>query len=120
MQEDLQKELRFAAIWIIILDMIFWLGSLWLAGFTISVPLGLLLGSAGMMGNLLLLRNTVLNAVYHGKTKDIKGYLFRILIASAVIFTGLVSEHVHLIAAVVPFLYPKLIFGILYNRINKK
>lgn len=120
MQEDLQKELRFAAICTVILDVIFWLGSLWISGLNLSIPIGLLLGSAGMMCNLLLLRNTVLNAVYHGKTKDFKGYLFRMLIASAVIFAGLVSEYVNLIAAVIPFLYPKLIFGIFSHRINKK
>ena len=45
----------------------------------------LLSGSAGMYANLLLLRRTVQNAVYHGRTRTIGGYLLRLVIASAVI-----------------------------------
>ena len=69
-----------------------------------------------MMCNLHLLRRSILNAVYHGRTKDFKGYLIRVLIASAVIASGLISEHVNAVACVVPFLYPKIIFGILSFR----
>ena len=111
--EDLHKELRFAAICTVILDVLLWLGSLLFTGLRIAFPLGLVLGSAGMFVNLLLLRRTIRNAVYHGKTKDMAGYLLRCAVASAVIAAGLLSEHVSAVGAVLPFLYPKLIFGIL-------
>lgn len=116
MQEDLHKELRLAGISTIILDLICWIVSLFLIGFSIPVLVGFLLGSAGMMGNLFLLRNSILNAVYNGKTRDIKSYLFRVLIASVVIALGLMTDFVNVISAVLPFLYPKIIFGILSFR----
>lgn len=112
MQEDLHRELRFAGIFTIILDFIFWIVSLFFTGFSLPVLIGFLLGSVGMMGNLFLLRNSILNAVYHGKTRDFKGYLFRVLIASAVIALGLLSDSVNAVSAVLPFLYPKIIFGV--------
>lgn len=87
--ENLHKELRFAAICTILLDILLWLVSLFVTGAGIAVPVGLLLGSAGMLCNLLLLRRTIRNAVYYGKTKDLIGYLLRVLIASAVIAAGL-------------------------------
>lgn len=118
--EDLHKELRFAALCTVLLDVLVWLCSLRLTGLGIAVPAGLALGSAGMLGNLLLLRRTIRNAVYHGKTKDFAGYLLRCGIASAVIAAGLLSEHVNAVCAVLPFLYPKLIFGILSVCVPKK
>lgn len=114
--ENLHKELRFAVICTVILDILLWLASLLLTGLGIAVPLGLLLGSAGMLCNLLLLRRTIRNAVYHGKTKDLPGYLLRVLVASVVIGAGLLSESVNAASAVLPFLYPKLIFGILATK----
>lgn len=118
--EELRHELRFAAVCTIVLDVLLWLVSLLFVRLTVSVPLGLLLGSAGMYGNLLLLRRTVQNAVYHGKTRDIAGYVLRVLIASAVIAAGLKLPQVNAIAAVLPFLYPKVMFGWLAVYIPRK
>lgn len=117
--EDLHKELRFAAIWTVILDVTVWLCSLLVTEISLNVPFGLLLGSAGMLCNLLLLRRTIQNAVYHGKTRDMIGYLIRILVASAVIAAGLLLDGVNAVAAVLPFLYPKLIFGFLAMHTGK-
>lgn len=118
--ETLQKELRFAAVGTLILDGIIWLCSLPLAGFGFTVPLGLLLGSAGMLLNLLLLRRTIHNAVYHGKTRDFGGYVLRCLVSSAVIACGMLFEWVNGLAAILPFLYPKIIFGFLAMREGNK
>ncbi|MBQ8928590.1 MAG: hypothetical protein IJ055_10020 [Oscillospiraceae bacterium] len=116
MQEDLHRELRFAAVCTVLLDALLWLVSVLLTGLHMAVPIGLALGSAGMYVNLLLLRRTVQRAVYHGKTRDMAGYLLRCLVASAVIALGLLSPYVSAPAAVLPFLYPKVIFGILSVR----
>ena len=113
MQEDLHRELRFAAVCTVILDVLVWLVTLLFVGWAPAVPIGLALGSAGMYVNLLLLRRTVQRAVYHGRTRDMAGYLLRCLVASAVIAGGLLSPYVDAAAAVLPFLYPKVIFGIL-------
>lgn len=118
MQEDLQQELNFAIICIIILDIIIWIVSLFVVKFQIAVILGLLLGSIGIIGNLFLLRRSILNAVRFGKTKDMIGYLLRCLIASVIIAISLISDSVNTITAVLPFLYPKIIFGILSIRKN--
>lgn len=120
MQEDLHKELHAAVIGTIILDVLFWIGSLLILKFSLPILIGLLLGSIGMLANLFLLRNTILNAVYHGKTRDFTGYLIRLLIASAVIALGLISDSVNAVATVIPFLYPKVIFGFLSVRTNPK
>ncbi len=117
MQEDLIKELRFAAVWTVLLNLLAWIISLWILHFDLSFLLGLLLGSLGMLGNLCLLRKSILDAVRFGKTRDLKGYLFRMLIASAVIAAGLLSDNIHPVAVILPFLYPKVIFGILSHKI---
>lgn len=114
--ETLQKELRFAAVGTAVLDVLVWLISLVFTGLGISVPIGLLLGSAGMLCNLLLLRRSVMNAVYHGKTRDFGGYVLRCAIASAVIAAGMMFEQVNGLCAILPFLYPKVMFGMLSMR----
>lgn len=118
--ETLQKELRFAAVCTILLDVIVWLCSLPLCGSGLAVPLGLLLGSAAMLCNLLLLRRTVTNAVYHGKTRDFGGYLLRCAVASAAIALGMLVSYINSVAVILPFLYPKIIFGILAVRTDRK
>ena len=114
--EDLHHELRFAAVFTVLLDVALWVVSGLIAGWTVSVPLGLALGSAGMLVNMLLLRRTVQGAVYRGRTKTLGSYLVRMLIASGVITAGLLLDQVSAPAAVIPFLYPKLIFGVLAVR----
>ena len=118
--EELRHELRFAAVCTLVLDLLLWCVSMLCIGFRLSVPLGLLLGSAGMYANLLLLRRTVQNAVYHGKRNTLGSYLLRLLIASAVIVVAMKVEQVSVFAAVIPFLYPKLIFGWLSVHVPKK
>ncbi|MDE5792790.1 MAG: hypothetical protein K2G88_00720 [Oscillospiraceae bacterium] len=118
MQEDLHQELYFAIICTVILDVIIWIVSLLIVKFQIAVILGLILGSIGMIINLCLLRRTILNAVRFGKTKDIIGYLLRCLIASVIIAMSLIFSYVNTVTAVLPFLYPKIIFGILSVRNN--
>ena len=117
--ETLHHELRFAAIGTLVLDVLVWLLSLLFTGLNLAVVLGLLLGSAGLLCNLLLLRRTVRNAVYHGKTRDFGGYLLRCLIASAVIATGMLFSQINALCAILPFLYPKVIFGALSLRKEK-
>ena len=117
--EDLHRELRFAAVCTLVLDVLVWLATVICIGFDLRVPLGLLLGSAGELVNLLLLRHTVLNAVCHGKTRDIAGYLIRVAVASAVIAAGLKLPQVSAVCAVLPFLYPKVIFGWLAVSVPK-
>ncbi len=112
----LQKELRFSAVCTVLLDVIVWLGSLPLCGLGITVPLGLLLGSAGMLCNLLLLRRTIMNAVYNGKTRDFGGYILRCIVASGTIALGLFISYINSVAVILPFLYPKIIFGIMAMR----
>lgn len=119
MQESLHQELKFAVVCTVILNLIFWIISLFFVKFRIDVISGLLLGSSGMLLNLFLLRRTILNAVRFGKTKDWTGYLVRCLIASVVIMISLFSAYVNTLTAVLPFLYPKLIFGVFYQFNNQ-
>lgn len=118
--EELRHELRFAAVCTVILDALVWLVSVLCIGMTLRVPLGLIAGSAGMFADLLLLRRSVQNAVYHGRTRDMAGYVLRVLIAAAVITAGIKLEQLSVIAAVLPFLYPKVIFGWLAVHRPKK
>ncbi|MBD5142201.1 MAG: hypothetical protein HDT22_01125 [Ruminococcus sp.] len=116
--QDLHRELHFAMICTVMLDVIIWVISLFLVKFQIAVILGLILGSVGMIVNLFLLRKSILNAVYFGKTKDFVGYLLRCLIASVMIAISLIFSYVNTVTTVLPFLYPKIIFGILSVRSN--
>lgn len=116
MREDLRHELQVAAVGTVLLDFLVWIGSLFVMPLNWAFPLGLLIGSAGILLNLLLLRKSILNAVYHGKTRDFQGYLFRVAIASAAIASGLICNSVNAVAVVLPFLYPKIIFGFLAVR----
>lgn len=121
--ESFEKELRFAAIGTLVLDVLLWLLSLpFMKAFSLmwhEVPAGLLLGSAGMFLNLLLIRRTVQNAVYHGKTRDFGGYLLRCLVASSIIALAMTMPWMNALAAILPFLYPKILFGIIAMRGNK-
>lgn len=116
--QDLHRELHFAMICTVVLDVIIWVISLFLVKFKIAVILGLILGSVGMIVNLFLLRKSILNAVYFGKTKDFAGYLLRCFIASVIVAISLIFSCVNTVTAVLPFLYPKIIFGMLSIRNN--
>lgn len=116
MQDALRKELRFAAIGTLILDVLVWLVTLPFLGFGIAMPLGLLCGSAGMYINLLLLRRSIHRAVHQGKTQDWGGYILRCLVASLVMAAGMCLPFVNGLGAVLPFLYPKILFGLLSFR----
>ncbi len=120
MRKPLQKEIRFAAIGTALLDVLLWLCSLPLTGIGIAVPLGLAIGSAGMLLNLLLLRRSILRAVNGGNSRDFGGYLLRCVIACAVMASGMMLECVSALAVILPFLYPKLLFGILSMKPQKK
>ncbi len=113
MRKPLHKEIRFAVIGTAVLDVLLWLCSLPFVGLGIEVPLGLLIGSAGMLLNLLLLRRSILRAVNSGKTRDFGGYLLRCTISCTVMAAGMLVPAVSGLCTVLPFLYPKLLFGML-------
>ncbi len=112
MQKALQKELRFAAVSTLVLDILVWLVLLPFYGIGLEVPLGLLCGSAGMLLNLWLLRRSIEKAVQLGKTQDIAGYLLRCIVSCTVMALGMMVDGISAFAAVLPFLYPKAIFGV--------
>lgn len=118
--ETLHKELRFAAVCTLALDVLVWLGSLLFIGIGFAVPLGLLLGSAAMLCNLWLLSRSIRNAVYHGRTRDFGGYLLRCGISCGVIAIGMAVGQACALAVILPFLYPKIIFGLLCTKKEKK
>lgn len=116
----MHKELRFAAVGTLALDVLVWLCSLLFVGIGFAVPLGLLLGSAGMLCNLWLLSRSIRNAVYHGRTRDFGGYLLRCGISCGVIAVGMAVGHACALAVILPFLYPKFLFGLLSFKKEKK
>jgi hypothetical protein len=120
MQENLHRELRQAAFWTIVLDAVLWLASLPFYGIGPEVPLGLLCGSAGELANLHLLRRSIRNAVYYGKSGGMGSYLLRCLVAAAVLAMAMLLEKISTPAAIIPFLYPKLIFGFSAVRSNSE
>ncbi len=116
MHQPLDKEIRFAAAGTAVLDVLCWLCSLPFVGLGIRVPLGLLLGSAGMLLNLLLLRRTILRAVQQGRRSDFGGYLLRCIVACGIMAAGMLLGFVSSLAVILPFLYPKLLFGLLVMK----
>lgn len=111
-------EIRMLAIRAALLDLSAYLISTFFYGFTLRFALGLLLGTAVMVCNLLLLQRGLSRVVYEAKREgkaDIalhtRYYIYRLAVFSAAFALSLLLPTVFSpIAAVIPVFYPKLIY----------
>lgn len=118
------RELRLLLPWSLALDVLCYLGSLFFVGPTVSMALGLLLGTAVMTVNFILLANSLEDAVRRyrhapsGKSVKyfaMRNYLLRYLIAGAALALSFVvnlKPWLNPVGVALPLVYPKLIYMI--------
>ena len=111
-----------------IADLVIYLLTLPFYGLSPEVPLGLLLGTAAMTANLILLGYSVDRAVEYKTEKAAKRYMFsfyliRFAVMGAALTAGIKLRSVNLAAVCIPLFYPKAIYtvrGIINNKSSGK
>ena len=111
-----------------IADLVIYLLTLPFYGLSAEVPLGLLLGTAAMTANLILLGYSVDRAVEYKTEKAAKRYMFsfyliRFAVMGAALTAGIKLRAVNLAAVCIPLFYPKAIYtirGIINNKSSGK
>jgi hypothetical protein len=110
------KELKSILIRTIFLNIAVYLISVIFIDFTLTVAIGLLIGTFGMSLNLFLLNKSLYSVIKFGgnksSTKMIAGYLIRMSIVSALTVITMLYDATCMIAAVIPYFYPKLVYGV--------
>ena len=113
--EQFLKELKYILIRAMFLDISAYLISVFFIGFTVSMALGLILGTVGFTVNLILLNNSIKNIVNSGKNRAqarmFSGYVTRLLIAGAVIAVAMAIPFINTAGAVIPYFYPNIVYA---------
>ncbi len=99
----------------LIIDLCIFVLTLPLYGADYRIILGLLLGTAAMAANMLLLAYSVIHSVDRGSEKRAKRYMFtfyliRLTVMGAALALGFSSSHINSVCTFMPLLYPKLIY----------
>lgn len=111
-------ELKMLGIRAMLLNLAAYLISTFFFGFTLRFALGLMLGTAVMIVNLLILQKGISRIAYDAKRDEkanialhTRYYLYRLgVFAAAFSFALLLPEFCSPIAAAIPVFYPKLIY----------
>ncbi len=114
-KEDFKKELKYILIRSLFFNIAAYLISVIFIGFTLPVAAGLLIGTFGMLLNLFLLNRSLYNIV-KGRGNKSAGkmfiwYIIRMIIASVIIAASMLWCIPCMIGAVIPYFYPKLVYG---------
>ncbi|MGN0614398.1 MAG: hypothetical protein ACI4JB_10935 [Porcipelethomonas sp.] len=114
-RDAIKKELKFIFFRSVFLDIAAYLISVIFIGFTLPVAAGLLIGTFGMLLNLFLLNRSVYEVVRRGgnsaRKKMLLWYFARMLAVSAITVTAMLWSIPCMIAALLPYFYPKLVYG---------
>ncbi|MCI7805270.1 MAG: ATP synthase subunit I [Oscillospiraceae bacterium] len=114
-KEQLIHEMKFVLIRALFLDISAYLISVFFIGFTLSMALGLILGTAGMAVNLILLNRSVRNIVRCGgrraQSRMISGYIVRLGIMGVFIASAMLIPFINTAGAVIPYFYPNLVYA---------
>lgn len=110
----IRRELKFLLPRALIFDGIIYIISLPVYKLCTDIPLGLLAGTAVMTLNFIILGLSSERAV-EMPLSAAKGFMFgsymvRLLITGALFFAGVKLPQIHLLAAAIPQLYPKLAY----------
>lgn len=114
-REQLIKELKFIFIRAVLLDISAYLISVFFIGFTVSMALGLMLGTFGLLVNFILLNRSVRNIVKSGgakaQSKMLSGYMTRYAAVGVIVAIAAVLPFVSVIGTAIPYIYPQLIYA---------
>ena len=108
------RELKFLLPRAAVFDCVIYLISLPVYKLCADVPLGLLAGTAVMLLNFIILGLSAERAVERplswAKGIMFGSYMLRLLITGVLFYAGLKLPQIHLLAAAIPQLYPKLAY----------
>ncbi|MBQ5333247.1 MAG: ATP synthase subunit I [Oscillospiraceae bacterium] len=112
----INEQLGFLLPKILLADLLLFIAALPFYGLTVSVPAGLLLGTAASLANFILIGYSAERAVEKGSAKAAKRYMFsfyliRLAIMGAAIYAGFVCEFPDPVCVFIPLLYPKLFYS---------
>lgn len=114
-KEQLIHEMKFVLIRALFLDISAYLISVFFIGFTLSMALGLVLGTAGMAVNLILLNRSVRNIVRSGgrraQSRMFSGYIVRLGVMGVIIASAMLIPFINTVGAVIPYFYPNLVYA---------
>lgn len=114
-KEQLIHEMKFVLIRALFLDISAYLISVFFIGFTLSMALGLILGTAGMAVNLILLNRSVRNIVRSGgrraQSRMFSGYIVRLGVMGVIITSAMLIPFINTAGAVIPYFYPNLVYA---------
>lgn len=114
-KKQLIHEMKFVLIRALFLDISAYLISVFFIGFTLSMVLGLVLGTSGMAVNLILLNRSVRNIVKSGgrkaQSRMFSGYIVRLGIMGVIIAAAMLIPFINTAGTVIPYFYPNLVYA---------
>ena len=116
LNKDFIKEFKFILIRSVFIDISVYLISVFFMGFTLSMALGLALGTAVLAVNLIILWHSIRNCLdFKGgpKMRSVKAfsfYVLRLLIFGAAAVASFRLELFSSVGTILPVFYPKLIY----------
>lgn len=114
-RKQLIRELKYFLIRALFLDISAYLISAFFIGFTLSMVLGLVLGTLGMTVNLILLNISIKNIVKdegrRSRTRMFSGYIIRLGITGIIIAASMTIPFINTVGAVIPYFYPNIIYA---------
>lgn len=119
----INEQLEFLLPKILLADLLIFIAALPFYGLSITVPAGLLLGTAASLANFVILGLSSERAVERGSAKAAKRYMFsfyllRLAIMGAALAAGFNCAYFNPVCTFIPLLYPKLFYSgsAIFNR----
>ena len=122
----INEQLEFLLPKILLADLLIFIAALPFYGLSITIPAGLLLGTAASLANFIILGLSSERAVERGSAKAAKRYMFsfyliRLAIMGAALAAGFNCAYFNPVCTFIPLLYPKLFYSgsAIFNRGKK-
>ena len=119
----INEQLEFLLPKILLADLLIFIAELPFYGLNITIPAGLLLGTAASLANFIILGLSSERAVERGSSKAAKRYMFsfyliRLAIMGAALAAGFNCAYFNPVCTFIPLLYPKLFYSgsAIFNR----
>lgn len=119
----INEQLEFLLPKILLADLLIFIAALPFYGLNITIPAGLLLGTAASIANFIILGLSSERAVERGSAKAAKRYMFsfyliRLAIMGAALAAGFNCAYFDPVCTFIPLLYPKLFYSgsAIFNR----
>lgn len=124
----INEQLTFLLPKVLLADLLIFIAALPFYGLSITVPAGLLLGTAASLTNFILIGYSAERAVERGSVKAAKRYMFgfyliRLAIMGAALVLGFRYDCFEPACVFIPLLYPKLFYsgsGVMEELKNRK